>query len=46
MLWRDGGPVPPGSYTLRVKAAPTYSSGEYFQDTAEVTLEILPATPR
>jgi hypothetical protein len=38
MLRRDGGPVPPGSYTLRVEAAPTYSSGEYFQDTAEASL--------
>jgi hypothetical protein len=46
MLRRDGGPVPPGSYTLRVEAAPTYSSGEYFQDTAEAPLEILPAPPR
>jgi hypothetical protein len=44
MLRREAGPAPPGAYTLRVTAAPTYSSGEYFQDTAEVPLEILPAS--
>jgi sugar lactone lactonase YvrE len=46
MTRRSEAPVPAGSYVLRVEAAPTYSSGEYFQDTAETPLEILPAPPR
>jgi flagellar hook assembly protein FlgD len=40
---RHGGPAPPGVYTLRVSARPTYSSGEYFQDTAETPLTVLMA---
>jgi hypothetical protein len=44
LLGRDGDPTPPGDYTLRLTAKPTYSSGEYFQDTAETPLEILPAS--
>ena len=41
MLGRRGGPAPPGIYTLRVSARPTYSAGEYFHDTAEVPLTVL-----
>jgi DNA-binding beta-propeller fold protein YncE len=40
---RPPGPLPPGPYTLRVTAQPTYSSGKYFQDTAEI--EIMLETP-
>jgi DNA-binding beta-propeller fold protein YncE len=40
-LGRGGPPAPPGNYTLRLTAAPTYSSGEYFQDTAELVLTVL-----
>ena len=29
-------PVPPGRYTVRVTAQPTYSSGKYFQDTDDI----------
>jgi sugar lactone lactonase YvrE len=36
----DVAPVPPGLYTLRVVAAPTYSSVSYFHDTAETTLRL------
>lgn len=36
----DAASVAPGLYTLRVTAAPTYSSGSYFQDTAETTLRL------
>ena len=43
---RDGDPVRPGTYTLRITAAPTYSSGVYFHDTAETALEVLSAAPR
>jgi len=42
MLGRGGGPARPGDYTLRMTATPTYSSGEYFHDTAEVPLSIEP----
>jgi hypothetical protein len=42
-LGRGGGPAPPGAYTLRVSAKPTYSSGEYFHDTAEIPLMVLVA---
>lgn len=35
-----GRPVPPGSYTLSITATPTYSSGEYFHDTAEVKIAV------
>jgi hypothetical protein len=31
-------PLPPGEYTLRLIARPTYSAGEYFHDTAEVRI--------
>jgi hypothetical protein len=31
-------PVPRGRYTLRITAQPTYSSGKYFQDTAEIEI--------
>ena len=31
----------PLSYTLRITATPTYSSGVYFHDTAEIALELL-----
>ncbi len=34
-------PLPSGRYTLRVTAKPTYSSGNYFHDTAEIQLNIL-----
>jgi DNA-binding beta-propeller fold protein YncE len=40
MLGRRGGPAPPGSHTVRVTATPTYSSGEYFHDTAGIPLLI------
>jgi DNA-binding beta-propeller fold protein YncE len=40
---RDGEPVKPGAYTLRITAAPTYSSGVYFHDTAETALQVLAA---
>ena len=46
LLGRRGGPAPPGEYTLRMTATPTYSSGEYFHDTAETPLEIRPAASR
>ena len=42
MLGRRGGPAPPGNYTLRMTATPTYSSGEYFHDTAETGLVVEP----
>ncbi len=38
--------LPPGRYTLRLTAVPTYSSGQYFQDTAELQVEILPGFGR
>ncbi len=38
--------LPPGRYTLRLTAVPTYSSGQYFQDTAELPVEILPGAGR
>ncbi len=41
-------PLPPGRYTFRVTATPTYSSGKYFHDTAElpfVVRETSPETP-
>lgn len=38
---RDGEALEPGGYTLRITAAPTYSSGTYFHDTAEIPLEVL-----
>jgi hypothetical protein len=39
--------LPAGRYTLRVTARPTYSSGQYFQDTEEIELflESRPAGP-
>ncbi|MFH1690186.1 MAG: FlgD immunoglobulin-like domain containing protein [Candidatus Eisenbacteria bacterium] len=46
MLGRLGGPAPPGSYTLRVTATPTYSSGEYFHDTASTPLLVGQAASR
>ena len=46
MLGRHGGPAAPGSYALRVTATPTYSSGEYFHDTAETPLVVLEAASR
>ena len=45
-LGRRGGPAPPGVYTLRVSARPTYSAGEYFHDTAETPLTVLMAPSR
>jgi DNA-binding beta-propeller fold protein YncE len=36
----DAASVAPGLYTLRMTAAPTYSSGTYFQDIAEITLRL------
>ena len=45
-LGRHGGPASPGAYTLRVTATPTYSSGEYFHDTAETPLTVLRAPSR
>ena len=45
-LGRRGGPAPPGEYALRVAATPTYSSGEYFHDTAETPLTVLQAASR
>ncbi|MCK4409893.1 MAG: hypothetical protein KAW67_07395, partial [Candidatus Eisenbacteria sp.] len=45
-LGRHGAPAPPGAYTLRVRARPTYSSGEYFQDTAVIPLSVLQAPSR
>lgn len=40
MLGRRGGPAPAGRYMLRVTARPTYSSGEFFHDTAEVPIVV------
>ncbi|MCK4511979.1 hypothetical protein KAW64_09580 [bacterium] len=45
-LGRRGDPAPPGAYTLVITATPTYSSGEYFHDTAETPLSVLQATSR
>jgi len=45
-LGRSGGPAPPGVYTLRVSARPTYSAGDYFHDTAETPLTVLMALSR
>ena len=45
-LGRRGDPAPPGAYTLRITARPTYSSGEYFHDTAETPLSVLHAASR
>ncbi|MCK4512779.1 hypothetical protein KAW64_13625 [bacterium] len=45
-LGRRGEPAPPGVYTLIITATPTYSSGEYFHDTAETPLAVLHAPSR
>lgn len=37
---RGGSPLPPGRYTLRLSARPTYSSGEYFQDTVDIPVSL------
>lgn len=39
-LGRGGAPAPPGSYTIRVQATPTYSSGQYFHDIAETGITV------
>lgn len=44
MLGRNSGPAPAGEYVLRVTATPTYSSGEYFNDTAETGLVVTEPT--
>lgn len=36
----------PGDYVVRVTATPTYSSGVYFRDTAEIPLRVLNDGPR
>ncbi len=43
---RRAGAFPAGRYTLRLTATPTYSSGAYFHDTAEISIELLPARNR
>jgi DNA-binding beta-propeller fold protein YncE len=43
---RGRGDLAPGSYTVRVTARPTYSSGTYFHDTRETTVKVLAAVPR
>jgi DNA-binding beta-propeller fold protein YncE len=38
-------PLPPGPHTIRVSARPTYSSGKYFQDTAEIEIILTQPAP-
>lgn len=38
-------PLPPGRYTLRVLARPTYSSGKQFQDIAEIPITLIEGSP-
>lgn len=45
-LGRGKGDLAPGTYTVKVTARPTYSSGIYFQDTSETTVKVLAAKPR
>jgi sugar lactone lactonase YvrE len=37
---RSAEPLPPGSYVLRLTARPTYSAGDYFQDTVELPIQL------
>jgi dipeptidyl aminopeptidase/acylaminoacyl peptidase len=37
---QDPEPLQPGRYTVRLTATPTYSSGDYFSDTAESHLKV------